>query len=418
MIALLLLLLALVGVPLFAVLALGALSGFQQAGLDGRLVIMEFLRIGDMPVLLALPLFTFAGVLFAESNAPARLMNLGRALPGGLVIIGLMSGALLTAFTGASGLAVIALGGLLLPALMQAGFDRRFSLGLVTTGGGFGVLFAPSLPLILYAVVARQISPAAGVGIDTLFLAGILPGLLMVAALGIYAAWIHRHLPPDTREPVPAWPALKEAAWELPLPFVVLGGIYSGWLLVTEAAVVAAAWAVLAVSVFRREVNWAKLSDVVSESMILAGTILVVLGMSLAFTNHLIDTGVPQALFDWLEPYIDSRIVFLLSVNVMLLLVGMVLNIFAAVVIMAPLIIPVALAFGVDPVHLGIIFLASLQIGYCIPPLGVNVFLASRRFGESVLSVYRGTLPFLLLLLGALAIITCWPELSLWLPAR
>lgn len=419
-----LLLLALLGVPLFVVIAVGALTGFAAEDLDPAVVIIEFLRIGEMPVLLALPLFTFAGILFAESRTPERLVALSRALlgwlPGGLALIALVLCALMTAFTGASGITVVALGGLLMPALLSAGYQRRFSLGLVTTGGSLGVLFAPSLPLILYAVVAQQVVPGNGIGVNDMFLAGVLPGLLMILVLAGWAVWVRRGDTPRQagRQREPLGRALLGAVWEIPLPVLVLGGIYSGWLLVTEAAVITAAYAVFAVCIARREVAWKKLPEVIAESMMLVGAILVVLGVSMASTNYLVDTQVPQRIFEALAPYIESRIVFLLLVNIMLLVVGMILDIFAALVIMAPLILPIAIKFGVDPIHLGIIFLANLQIGYCTPPVGINLFLASHRFGDGILTVYRATLPFLVLLVGVLLVITWWPGLSLWLVGK
>jgi len=417
-----LVLLALIGMPLFAVIAIGAMAGFYRSELDLTLVAMEFQRIGDLPVLVALPLFTFAGVLVANSRTPSRLVDLTRAtlgwLPGGLAILGLIMFSLMTAFTGASGITVIALGSLMLPALISAGYPRRFALGLVTTGSSLGVLLAPSLPLILYAVVAQQVAPGQGISVDDLFLAGIFPGLLMIVLLATYAMWTRRDLPPESVPPPPLLQSLRSMAWELPLPFVVLGGIYSGWLLVVEAAVVTAAWVLISLVLIRREIAWSRLFGIVAEAMMLVGAILVILGMSMASTNVMIDAGVPQRLFETVSPMIDSKLVFLLLVNVVLLIAGMVLDIFAALVILAPLIIPVALAFGVDPVHLGIVFLANLQIGYCTPPVGINLFLASHRFGEDILKVYRATLPFLGLLLLALLIITWWPPLSLWLPGR
>lgn len=421
MMVVILILLALVGMPLFAVIALAALGGYWQAGLDPVLVSMEFVRIGELPVLVALPLFTFAGVLLAHSRAPGRLVELTRSalgwMPGGLAILALVLCSLMTAFTGASGITVVALGSLLLPALVQGGYPERFSLGMVTAGSSLGVLFAPSLPLILYAVVAQQVAPRAGISVDDLFLAGLLPGLLMLVLMGGYAAWVHRGLPRDERPREPLGSIVLANAWELPLPIVVLGGIYSGWLLVVEAAVVTAAWVLITLVVIRREISLSKLPEVITEAMVLVAAILIVLGMSLASTNVMIDAGVPQRLFEWVEPLIDSRLVFLLVVNVLLLVAGMLLDIFAALVILAPLIIPVAMAFGVDPVHLGIVFLANLQIGYCTPPVGINLFLASHRFERDILSIYRATLPFLGILLIALLIITWWPDLSLALPA-
>jgi len=422
MLAIVLIVLALAGMPLFAVIGLGALIAFWQQDLNLTLVVMEFQRIGELPVLVALPLFTFAGVLLSHSQTPQRLVDLTRALfgwmPGGLAILGLMLFALMTAFTGASGITVVALGSLMLPALIKAGYEERFSLGLVTAGSSLGVLFAPSLPLILYAVVAQQVAPGASVRVEELFLAGLLPGLLMIALLAGYAMYAGVRLP-ESDQPTPKIGAsLRAAAWELPLPLVVLGGIYSGYLLVIEAAVVTAAWVLVTLVAVRRDVQWSRLPAIVSESMVLVGAILVVLGVSMASTNIMIDTQVPQKLFAAVEPWITSPWMFLVLINILLLIVGMMLDIFAALVIMAPLILPIALSFGVDPVHLGIVFLANLQIGYCTPPVGINLFLASHRFERDILTVYRATLPFLGLLLAALLLITWWPGLSLWLTGR
>ena len=427
MIAIVLLLLAIIGVPLFAVIAIGAFAGFSNLELSLMLVPMEFQRIGDLPILVALPMFTFAGVLLAESRTPQRLVDFTQSalgwLPGGLAILALVMFSLMTAFTGASGITVIALGSLMLPALIQAGYQRQFALGLVTTGSSLGVLFAPSLPLILYAVVAQQVAPGQGIGVNDLFLAGLLPGLLMIVLLAAWSMWQGKQqgvfaISDDEADRVPLGIATKRIAWELPLPFVVLGGIYSGWLLVAEAAVVTAVWVLVTLVFIRREISFQYLPKVIGEAMMLVGAILIILGMSLASTNAMIDAQIPQKLLAWVTPLIDSKIVFLLLINLILLVAGMVLDIFAALIILAPLIIPIALAFGVDPVHLGIIFLANLQIGYCTPPVGVNLFLASHRFGDDILKVYRATLPFLFLLLIALLIITWFPALSLWLPGR
>ena len=422
MLLILLALLALLGMPLFAVIALGALVAFNDQSLNMTLVVMEFQRIGELPVLVALPLFTFAGVLLSHSKTPERLVDLTRAMfgwmPGGLAILGLGLFALMTAFTGASGITVVALGSLMLPALLKAGYPERFSLGLVTAGSSMGVLFAPSLPLILYAVVAQQVAPGQGIRIEELFLAGILPGLLMLLLMAGWAMRTGVHLPKDETPKPPIGPGLKAALWELPLPFVVLGGIYGGYLLVIEAAVVTAAWVIVTLVAIRRDIEWKKLPGIIAESMVLVGAILVVLGVSMASTNIMIDTQVPQRLFESVEPWISNKYMFLIMVNILLLIVGMILDIFAALVIMAPLIIPIALAFGVDPVHLGIIFLANLQIGYCTPPVGINLFLASHRFDRDILVIYRSTLPFLGWLLVALLIITWWPGLSLWLAGR
>ncbi|MDX9708553.1 MAG: TRAP transporter large permease subunit [Trichloromonas sp.] len=420
LIALGLLLLALFGAPLFAIIAAGALLGYQQAEIDLAALAVEVFRLAEMPVLLAIPLFTLAGYLLGESGAPRRLVNLTRALfgrlPGSLAAVALAACAFFTAFTGASGVTIVALGALLYPALQQAGYDERFNLGLITTSGSLGLLFAPSLPLILYGIVAQQTEVGRGVGIDRLFVAGLLPGLLMLALLLGYAFWHSRRLPRE--EPSAAvgpGRALREAAWELPLPFIVLGGIYSGYFAVSEAAAVTALYVLTVEVVILREIRLTQLPGIVRQAMVMVGGILIILGVSLASTNVLIDAGVPERLFDWVQAHVSSRLTFLLWLNLFLLLLGCLLDIFSALVLVVPLILPVAVGFDVDPLHLGIIFLANMQIGYLTPPVGLNLFIASYRFDRPILTLYRATLPFLLLLLLCVLLITYWPWLSLGL---
>ncbi len=412
---LLLLILALLGAPLFAVIALGALGGFRSQELDSAIVALEFFRLVDMPVLLAIPLFTFAGYLLGESKAPRRLVAVSEALfgwlPGGLGVVTLTTCAVFTAFTGASGVTIVALGALLYPALRQAGYGDRFSLGLVTTAGSLGVLFAPSLPLILYAVVAQQTASGPAPSIDDLFIAGILPGILMVVLLAVWAARTRRH---DTARKIrpPILATLRDAAWELPLPFVVLGGIYGGWLLVSEAAVVTAAWVLVTTTLIKREVPLGRLPAVIAEAMMLVGAIFVILGVSLASTNYLIDQQVPSRLFAWVSAMIDSRLTFLILLNLFLLVLGMMLDIFSALVLIVPLLLPVAQQYGIHPAHLGIVFLANMQLGYFTPPVGMNLFISSFRFARPILEIYRATIPFFLILLAAVLIITYVPWLS------
>lgn len=418
MLALLALLgLALLGAPLFAVIAAGALLGFHQSGVDLSVVAIEFFRLAETPVLLAIPLFTFAGYLLSESQAPQRLVRLTQALlgwlPGGLALVALAACAFFTAFTGASGVTIVAMGALLLPALRQAGYGENFSLGLVTTSGSLGLLFAPALPLILYAVIAQQLGIASSATVENMFLAGVLPGLLMLALLAIFSIWSARGLPLTPFRVREAGQALCEAGWELPMPLVVLGGIYSGWLAVSEAAAATACYVLLVVVLIRREVPWRVLTRVMRESMQMVGGILLILGVSLASTNYLIDAEVPARLFDTIRALIDSRLGFLLLLNLFLLILGTLLDIFSALVLMVPLLLPVALGYGIHPVHLGIIFLANMQIGYFTPPVGMNLFIASYRFGQPILRLYRATLPWFVLLLGAVLVITYWPALSL-----
>jgi C4-dicarboxylate transporter, DctM subunit len=412
--SILLLLLAVLGAPLFTVIAASAMLGYQQEGIDLMAIAIEILGIAEMPFLSAIPLFTFAGYLLSESNAPRRLVRLTNAMlgwvPGGLALVALAACAFFTAFTGASGVTIIALGAILYPALQHDGYPDNFNLGLVTSGGSLGLLFAPSLPLILYGVIAE-------VPIDGLFRAGVLPGLLMLVMLAGWSFWVNRH----NRKPAGSFSwrevggALRESLWELPLPFVVLGGIYSGFFAVSEAAAVTALY-VLVVEVFiLREIRITDLPLIMRESMLLVGGILIILGVSLASTNYMIDAGVPQKLLSVVAELVTSPASFLLLLLIFLLILGAILDIFSAIVLVVPLILPIAGQYGIDPFHLGIVFLAAMQLGYLTPPVGLNLFIASYRFDQPIMKVYSATFPFLLILLLSVIVIAFWPQLSLWL---
>lgn len=414
-----LLLLALFGTPLFAIILAVAMAGFYTLEVDLSVIAIELYRIAGTPVLVALPLFTFAGYLLGESNTSRRLVRLTQAfigwIPGGLAIVAFVACALFTAFTGASGVTIVALGALLLPALGETGYSEKFSMGLVTSSGSLGLLLPPSLPLILYGIVAQQLDVGQAVTFEDLFLAGMLPALLMVVLLSLYSLWANRRSPlPTTRfSGREAWAAFREAIWEVPLPLFVLGGIYSGYFAVSEAAAVTALYALVVEVLVYREIKFSALTGIMRESMVMVGGILLILGVSLAFTNFLIDAEVPSRLFRLIQARVTDPIVFLVLLNLLLLILGMLLDIFSAIIIMVPLILPVAVSYGIDPVHLGIIFLANMQIGYLTPPVGMNLFIASYRFKKPVTELYRAALPFMLVLLAAVLIITYIPQLSL-----
>jgi len=415
LIGLALLLLALFGTPLFVIIAAIALLSFHAEGISISAVVVELYRLASAPTLIAIPLFTFAGYILAESGTPRRLVNLSRALfgwlPGGLAVVALVSCAVFTAFTGASGVTIIALGGLLYPAFMRERYPERFSLGLLTTSGSLGLLFPPSLPLILYGLVAN-------ISIDKLFLAGLVPGTLLVILLSSYSIFRgYRSGVPRTKF---NWAntgrALREAAWEIPLPFLILGGIYGGLFTATEAAAVTAFYVVvIEVFVYRDLSLFKDVPRVMRESMLLVGGILIILGAALGLTSYLVDAGVPMKILSFMRNFVGGKIVFLIMLNLFLLIVGAMMDIFSAIIVVVPLITPIALQFGVDPIHLGIIFLTNLEIGYSTPPVGINLFIASYRFDKSILRLYAASLPFLAILIAALIVITYYPELSLWL---
>ncbi|KAB2896524.1 MAG: TRAP transporter large permease subunit [Dokdonella sp.] len=414
-----LLLLAALGAPLWALLAAVALLGFHAAGQEGVAVAVEFYRLADMPALIAIPLFTLAGYLLAESRAPQRLVRLSNALlgwlPGGLAVVAVLACAMFTAFTGATGVTIVALGAVLYPALLQQEYGERFSLGLLTSAGSLGLILVPSMPLILYGVVAQQFHTTPPVTIDALFLAGVLPCLLMVALLSAYSMWHARRVgvPRTLVDGKELRAALRDALWDLPLPFVILGGIYSGRLAASEAAAATALYVFVVTVLVRREIPWRKLPRVAREAMLLVGALLIILGFSLALTNWLIDAEVPEQLFGAIQAHISSRGAFLLILNLFLLVFGMLLEGFPAIIILVPLVLPVALRYGIDPVHLGILFLANLQLGIFLPPVGMNLFIASMRFGKPILTLVRASAPFFLILLLAVLVITYWPQLSL-----
>ncbi len=417
--ALVILALALLGAPLFSVIAAAAFLGLWATApapedfltLSQSLPMELYGKMAGSPLFVTLPLFTFAGYLLAESRAPQRLVAVSQSLlgwlPGGGALVAIATCAFFTAFTGASGVTIIALGGLLYPLLARDGYTEKFNLGLITTGGSLGLLFPPSLPIILYGLIA-------GVDIDHLFRAGILPGLFLMLVLAAYSAVAGRGqgrtlTPFSVRE---AAQALRAAAWELPIPAIILGGIYGGFFTPSEAAAVTTVYVLFVEVGVYRDVSVRALPDLARRSMILIGGVLIILAAALGFTNFLIIEEVPQKILGVMRAHIDSKVTFLILLNVFLLIVGCLMDIFSAILVVVPLIAPIARQYGVDPVHLGIIFLTNLEIGYITPPVGINLFLASLRFKRPVIDLYRVAVPFLILLLFALIVITYVPWLS------
>ena len=409
----LLLVLALLGEPLFVVIGALGLAAFAAVDIDTQSVIIELYRLAQNPFMITIPLFTFAGFLMAESKTATRLVRLARAgmgwIPGGLALVVLITCAFFTTFTGASGVTIIALGGLLLPALRVEKYPEDFSFGLVTASGSMGLLFPPSLPIILYGLVAS-------VEIDKLFIAGILPGMVSMVVLGGYGMRVAKRAG-IKRSPVKArefLQALNETKWELMVPVIIMVGIYGGFVTVAEASAITAAYVLLIEVFIYKDLDLRRdLPRVIRESMLMVGAILVILGVALGLTNYLVDAQVPMRIFEVMRQYLTSKWAFLMALNLFLLLVGCLLDIFSAIIVVVPLITPVAREVGVDPIHLGIIFLANLQIGYLTPPVGMNLFIASLAFEQPMVRIYRMVLPYLALLVLSLLVITYVPLLSL-----
>ncbi len=411
---LLLIVAALSGAPLFVVISAVALLWFYFMGIDLSIVIIEMYRLASNPLLIALLFFAFAGYVLAESGAGKRLVKLSTAIfgcvRGGLAVVALLSCAFFTALTGASGITIVALGGLLLPALLEDRYPEDFSLGLLTSSGSLGLLFPPSLPMIIYGVVA-------GVSIPKLFLAGLIPGVFLVVLLSIYSMYKGvrgecKIISFSSRELLDT---ARETVWEILLPVVVFGGIYSGFLAVSEVAVVTVVYVLLVALLINRDVKLSQMPTIVVKTVVMVGSIIIILGAALAFNSLLVDQQVPSKILLWIQGHVESKFVFLLILNIFLLFVGCLLDVYSALVIVAPLIVPLAQGYDINLLHLGIIFLTNLQIGYSTPPIGMNLFIASLRFEKSVLRLSVASLPFLGILLVALLIITFVPGLSLLL---
>jgi tripartite ATP-independent transporter DctM subunit len=400
------------GGPLFVALGGAAVFLFLADGIPAAAIPAETYRLAVNPTLPAIPLFTLTGFLLAEGKASERLLEVFRAwfgwIPGGTAVVCALLCAFFTVFTGGSGVTILALGSLLLQALLADKYREQFSIGLLTASGSLGLLLPPALPLILYGIVAE-------ISIEDLFLGGIFPGLLLI---GLIAGWgmregIRRGAARVPLEPRRAGRALWRAKWELALPVVVLVTIFGGFATVVEASAIAAALAAVMQCVVHRDVSGRELLRVLQKCAVLVGGVLVILGVAMGLTSYLVDAQVAQRLLEVVRDNIESRFVFLLCLNLFLLLVGCLMDIFSATIVVVPLLLPLGAAFDVHPVHLGIIFIANLELGYLTPPVGLNLFLASYRFEKPLLVVYRAAVPMLLILGVGVLLVTYVPALTL-----
>ncbi len=411
----LILLMAALGAPVFVVISAFAMVGFYATDIPmAALVVDTYNKFASSPVLYTIPLFTFAGFILAESRASVRVVDFSRAvlgwLPGGFAIVALAVCAFFTAFTGASGVTIIALGGLLYPAMIKELYPDKFSLGLLTSSGSLGLLFPPSLPIIIFGVISET-------SITKMFAAGIIPGILLIVLLSIYSTFIGVRAK-VVRERLSFGRIIKTgyvAKWELCIPVIVVIGIYGGFVTLGEMAALVVLYALIVEALIHREIRIRHLPLIMHHSMVLVGGILIIFGSALTLTNFMIDAQIPMIMLETMQKLVTSKWVFLIALNIFLLVVGCIMDIYSALLVVVPLILPIALSYGIDPVHLGIIFLTNLEIGYTTPPVGMNLFISCFRFNKPIMTLYRASIPFLLILLAGLMLITYIPWLSLFL---
>lgn len=402
----------LLGAPLFIALGGAGLILFWGEDQPIAALSVEHYRLVTNPALPTIPLFTLAGYFMAEGGASRRLVRVFSALVGwfrgGPAIATALLCAFFTSLTGGSGVTILALGGLLLPVLLAARYTERDALGLLTGAGSLGILLPPCLPVILYAIVAK-------VGIKDMYLGGLLPGVLLITMTAAWGVWAGRHGAQDRAkfDPAEAWAAVRAAKWELMLPVVSLVALFGGWATPVEAAAVTAIYAFIAEVVVHRDLHVVRdCPRVMTEAGLLIGGILLILGVALGVTNYLIDAQVPDMLAAWAGDHVTSRWLFLLGLNLVLLVVGSIVEIYAAIVVLVPLLVPIGVQLGLHPVHLGIIFLANMELGFLMPPIGLNLLLASARLGKPLGTTIRATLPLLLVMLIGVLLITYCPALT------
>jgi tripartite ATP-independent transporter DctM subunit len=404
----------LLGAPVFVAMGgVGMALFFMESGPEAIAAVpTATFNLVASATLPAIPLLTVAGYILAEGGAAARLVRAYKGLfgwlPGGVAVMVASVCAVFTTFTGASGVTILALGGLLLPALLEEKYPEPFSVGLVTASGSLGLLFPPSLPVILYAVVANA-------PIDHLFIGGLLPGLLMIGLVAAYGMRVGIKAgaprPPfDGREAARAFWAAK---WDLGLPLLVIVSVGTGFATVVEAAAIAAAYSIIVEVFILREVHPTReLPRVLVHAAALVGSVLILLGAALGVTSFLVDAEIPTRLVEWMTATVKSPALFLLLLNAVLLVLGSVLEIYSAIVVLAPLLAPLGAAYGIDPIHLGVVFLANLELGFLFPPMGLNLFLAASRFEKPLPYIYKRTFPFLIIMAVGVLAITYLPALT------
>ena len=402
------------GAPIFVGLGGAAILLFWNSYVPISAIPAETYRIVVSPTLPTIPLFTLAGYILAEGGASKRMLSLFRAwfgwIPGGTPVMVVILCGFFTALTGGSGVTILAMGGLLAPLLIQEGYSRSFALGLVTVSGSLGLLFPPSLPAIIYGVTA-------GVSIKSIFIAGIVPGTLLVGTIALWAIRQGKldHVIKRKFDFGKAIRVLWQSKWEAIIPAGVLVGIFSGFTTLVETAALTTVYVIIVETLVYRDLKANQIPKIIIDCSTLIGGVLIILGVAMGLTSYLVDAQIPMLLLDWMKETVSSKYVFLIMLNIFLLLTGCLMDIFSSIIVVVPLIAPLGEYFGIDPVHLGIIFIANLELGFLTPPVGMNLFLSAYRFNESMPVIYKATLPFFLVRLLVVIAITYLPFLSLGL---
>jgi len=402
------------GAPIFV--GLGGIAGlmFWSEYIPVAAIPSEAYRIVVSPSLPTIPLFTLAGYILAESGSSQRMFKVFRVLfdwiPGGTPIVIVFLCGFFTALTGGSGVTILALGGLLYPLLRKEGYNELFSLGLITVAGSLGLLFPPSLPAILFGVTA-------GVSVKDIFIAGFIPGMILVLAVASWAIFQEKS---QNRETQPLklkniGDALWEAKWEMFIPFLVLFGIFGGFTTLVETAALMVFYTFVIEVFVYKDLKMSEFPRIVLACATLIGGVLIILGVAMGLTSYLVDAQIPSLLLDWVKTTISSKFIFLFMLNILLLAVGCLMDIFSAIIVIVPLIMPLGIHFGIDPIHLGIIFIANLELGFLTPPVGINLFLSAYRFNKDMPTIYKATLPFFLIRFVVVLFITYVPIISLGL---
>ncbi|MCC6806518.1 MAG: TRAP transporter large permease [Deltaproteobacteria bacterium] len=415
------------GLPLFLAIALMTLGFFTLAGGEGVLaagipVMTGMWKIKEAAILVSLPFFTLAGSIMTAGGTSRRLVNIARALvgwlPGGLALAMILASTVFAALSGSSAVTIIAIGGILFTGLSRQGYKESFSLGLITSCGAIGILVPPSLPLIIYGVMAG-VQPGIRADIRDLFIGGIVPGIVCVLALMLYAVIYGKRakIPREKFAFAEVKKSLREGAFAIALPVILLVGIYGGIATVSEVAAVAVMYALIVEIFVHKEIKVRDLPRIMVDAGTLVASILVILFLAMAFTNYIVDEQIPDLATEHLKSIVHTRTGMILAINLLLLVVGSIMDIFSALVIFAPLIVPIACAapYNLDPIHLGIIFVVNLEIGFAHPPFGINLYVAASYFKKSVMQVTMAAIPFIIVMLGALMLISFVPELTLWL---